>query len=122
MDVVHKEHMIVFHKRLPICDLSLGPEFLQEVQIHYDMNLEPEMLIEKLQMLVLVYTLIQSKNFFGSNSGINLEFLGKQKNSQSKDFQMPFLINGFIEPHFGTKFDSQLKSHYFFHLSSYIWF
>jgi hypothetical protein len=27
---------------------------------------------------------------------------------------MPFLINGFIKPHFGPKFDSQLKSYYYF--------
>jgi hypothetical protein len=31
MDMVDKEHMIVFHKQLLICDLSLGLKFLQEV-------------------------------------------------------------------------------------------
>jgi len=29
MDAVRKEHMIAFHKRLPICDLSLGLKFMQ---------------------------------------------------------------------------------------------
>jgi hypothetical protein len=31
MESVQKEHMIAFHKRLPICDLALGVEFLQQV-------------------------------------------------------------------------------------------
>jgi hypothetical protein len=64
----------------------LGPKFLQEVQIHYDMNLKSEMLTEKLQMLVLVYTLVQRNFFFGSNSGINLEFLGKHKKFPKQGF------------------------------------
>jgi hypothetical protein len=29
MDVVRKEHIISFHKWLPICDLSLGLKFMQ---------------------------------------------------------------------------------------------
>jgi hypothetical protein len=33
---------------------------------------------------------------------------------QSKDSHMPLLINGFIEPHFGMRFDSQVMFHYFF--------
>jgi hypothetical protein len=52
MDAVQEEHMTVFHKRLHVCDLSLGSKFLQEVPIHYDMNPKSKMLIEKLQMLV----------------------------------------------------------------------
>jgi hypothetical protein len=52
MESVRKEHMTTFHKRLPICDLSLGVEFLQQVQVHYNMNFDPEMMIEKLQLLV----------------------------------------------------------------------
>ncbi len=36
MDMVHKEHMTSFHKWLPVRDPSLGPEFLQEVLIHYE--------------------------------------------------------------------------------------
>jgi hypothetical protein len=38
-------------KHLPIYDLALGPEFLKQIQVHYDMNSEPKMFIEKLQML-----------------------------------------------------------------------
>jgi hypothetical protein len=52
MEAVWKEHMMGFHKCLPMCDPSLGPSFLQEVQVHYDINLELKMLIEKLQMLM----------------------------------------------------------------------
>jgi len=36
MDSVQKEHMIMFHKRLLICDPTLGIEFFQ--QVHYNMN------------------------------------------------------------------------------------
>jgi hypothetical protein len=42
----------MFHKRLPICDPTLGIEFLQQIQVHYNINLNPEMMIEKLQLLV----------------------------------------------------------------------
>jgi hypothetical protein len=38
-------------KHLPFCDLAFGPEFLKQIQVHYDMNLEPKMLTEKLHML-----------------------------------------------------------------------
>ncbi len=31
----------------------MGLEFLRQIRIHYDMNFDPEMLIEKLQMLSL---------------------------------------------------------------------
>ncbi len=52
MKSVQKEHMTTFHKRLPVCDLVLGAEFLQEVQVHYNMNLDPKMMIEKLQLFM----------------------------------------------------------------------
>ncbi len=52
MDSVQKEHMITFHKRLPICDPTIGPKFIQQVHVHYNMNLNPEMMTEKLQLLV----------------------------------------------------------------------
>jgi hypothetical protein len=44
--------MIAFHKRLLVCDPSLGPEFLHKVEIHYNMNPKLEMLSKKLQMYV----------------------------------------------------------------------
>jgi hypothetical protein len=31
MESVRKEHMTAFHKQLPICDLALGAEFLQQI-------------------------------------------------------------------------------------------
>ncbi len=55
--------------------------------------------------------LVHTKNVFGLGNGINLELSRKFKNSQSRYFQMPCLINGFIEPHFGIRFDSQLISY-----------
>jgi hypothetical protein len=55
MDAVRKEHMTNFHKWLFVCNPSLGPKFLHKVQIHYNMNPKPKMLIEKLQMLVSAY-------------------------------------------------------------------
>jgi hypothetical protein len=70
MDVVRKEHMTTFHKWLLVCDPSLSPKFLQEVQIHYNMNPELEMFIEKLQMLVLA-CVTMDQIFFDSRNGIN---------------------------------------------------
>jgi hypothetical protein len=94
MNMVCKEHMTIFHKHLHVCDLSLGPKFLHEIQTHYDMNLESECLLKNYRCKFW-HVLIQIRNFFGLGSGINLEFSGKLKNFQSRDFQMPFLINGF---------------------------
>jgi hypothetical protein len=51
MDQVWKDHTSTFMKHLPICDLTLGLEFLKQIQVHYDMNLDLEMFIKKLQML-----------------------------------------------------------------------
>jgi hypothetical protein len=52
MENVQKEHMIAFHKRLPVHDLAFHPKFLQQVKVHYNINLDPKMMIEKLQLLV----------------------------------------------------------------------
>jgi len=42
-------HYSGFYKHLLVCDSHFGPEFLHEIQAHYD-NLEPEMFIENFQM------------------------------------------------------------------------
>lgn len=52
IESVKKEHMTPFNKSLPMCDLVLGLEFPQQVQVHYDMNLNLKMFMETLQMLV----------------------------------------------------------------------
>jgi hypothetical protein len=52
MENVQKEHMIAFYKRLLVCDPTFSPEFLKQIQIHYNMNLDPEMMTEKLQLLM----------------------------------------------------------------------
>jgi hypothetical protein len=38
MELVQKEHYFAFCKHLLVCDLALGPNFLKEIQVHYDMN------------------------------------------------------------------------------------
>jgi hypothetical protein len=40
-------------------DLALGLSFLKEIQVHYDMNSKPKMLVEKLQMFA--YSCVSSK-------------------------------------------------------------
>jgi hypothetical protein len=52
MESVRKEHMTTFHKRFHVCDPSLGPKFLQQVHVHYNMNPYLEIMIEKLQLFV----------------------------------------------------------------------
>jgi hypothetical protein len=51
MEQVRKEHYLTFCKHLLVCDPGLWIEFLQEIQAHYDNNLEPEMFIEELRCL-----------------------------------------------------------------------
>jgi hypothetical protein len=53
MEQIKKEHLITFTKQLLICYPSLGPKFLWQIYIHYDMNSDPEMLTYKLQTLAL---------------------------------------------------------------------
>jgi hypothetical protein len=35
-----------------VCDPALGLEFHQQVQVHYNMNLDPKMMTEKSQLLM----------------------------------------------------------------------
>ncbi len=55
MELVCKEHYSTFYKHLLVCDMALGPNFFKEIQVHYNMNLKLEMLIEKPQMLAYSY-------------------------------------------------------------------
>jgi len=48
MESVQKEYTRTFHKRLLLCDPTLGIEFLQQVQIHYNMNHVPKLMTKKL--------------------------------------------------------------------------
>jgi hypothetical protein len=48
MEQVKKDHYSNVCKHLLICDPFLGANVLKEIYVHYDMNLESEMLIEKL--------------------------------------------------------------------------
>ncbi len=53
--VCRKDNYNALLKHLPVCDLTLGDAFLEQVQTHYDMNSKPKLLIEKLQLLVTSY-------------------------------------------------------------------
>jgi hypothetical protein len=46
MEQVRKDHYLAFCKHSPIRDPSLGVNFLRELQVPYEMNLELKMLIE----------------------------------------------------------------------------
>lgn len=61
MDQVRKENYSDFLKCLPICDPIFGKEFLEQVQMHYDMCSESKMLTEKMQMLVTSYVSNEQK-------------------------------------------------------------
>jgi hypothetical protein len=61
MEQVKKDHYSTFCKHLPICDFSLGVHFSRDIQVHYDMNLDQKMLIEKLQTLTYSFILVEHK-------------------------------------------------------------
>jgi len=63
MEHVRKEHYLAFCKHFPIYDPSLGTKFLQEIQAHYDNNLEFKMLTKKFQMFVYFAVSKEQKNF-----------------------------------------------------------
>jgi hypothetical protein len=52
MENVQKEHMTTIHKILPICELAFHLKFLQQVKVHYNMNIDLEMMTKELQLLV----------------------------------------------------------------------
>lgn len=52
MESVWTKHKTTFHKRLLVCDPTFGPKFLQQVHVHYNINLDPEMMTKKLQLLI----------------------------------------------------------------------
>jgi hypothetical protein len=59
MEQMRKDHYLAFCKHLPVCDPSLGVDLLKEIHVHYDMNSERKILIEKLQMLT--YSFVSTK-------------------------------------------------------------
>jgi hypothetical protein len=61
MEHMKKDHYSTFCKHLSICDPSLGVDFVREIHVHYDMNLEPEMLTQKFQMLAYSCVLVEQK-------------------------------------------------------------
>jgi hypothetical protein len=61
MDQVMKDNFNAFVKHLLVYDPILGEEFLEHVQMHYDMSSKLEMLTKKLQMLVTSYVSSKKK-------------------------------------------------------------
>ncbi len=61
MELVRKDHYSTFCKHFHVCDLALDTDFLQEIQVHYDMNFGLEMFIEKLQMLAYMCVSLEQK-------------------------------------------------------------
>jgi hypothetical protein len=59
MEQVRKDHYSTFCKHLLVCDISMGSDFLKEIHVHYDMNLQLEMLTKKLQMFTYSYVSIK---------------------------------------------------------------
>lgn len=51
MDQIWKDHTFAFTKHLFVYNLVFGLEFLKQIQVHYDMNLDLKMFTEKLQTL-----------------------------------------------------------------------
>jgi hypothetical protein len=48
MEQAKKDHYFAFCKHFHVCDLALGKNFFKQIQVHYDMNSELEMLTKKL--------------------------------------------------------------------------
>jgi hypothetical protein len=71
--------MTTFRKRLLVCDPALGIEFLQQVHVHYNMNFNPKMMTEKLQLLVSSQVSNEQKVFWLKQWNQSF-FLGKLKN------------------------------------------
>jgi hypothetical protein len=46
MEQVRKDHYLAFCKHLLVCDPTLGPNFLKEIQVQYDMSSKPQMFTE----------------------------------------------------------------------------
>jgi hypothetical protein len=91
MEQVRKDHYSAFCKHLPICDPSLGPNFLKEIQVHYHMNSKLKMLTKKFQMFTYSYILAK-KMFLWLKMWNGLLFYGRPKNSPCLGFLTPIFV------------------------------
>ncbi len=94
MELVRKEHYFAFCKHLLICDPTLGLDFFKEIQVHYDMNLEPKMFMKKLQMLTYSCVTPQQK----------LSWLKTWNESNVLKEAKKFLEQGFLDQQFDKWF------------------
>jgi len=61
MDQVRKDHTSTFTKHMLVCNPTLGLEFLKQIHVHYNMNLDLEMFVEKLHMLAFAHVTKKQK-------------------------------------------------------------
>ncbi len=72
MEVDHKEHIIMFHKQLPMCNPTL------DIKVHHNVNLKLKMLMEKLQMLFL-FLVTMNQRSIGLSNETNLQSFVRPK-------------------------------------------
>jgi hypothetical protein len=96
MEVYCKEHIIMFHKQLPMWN----PTF--DIKVHHDVNLKLKMLMQKVQMLFLLL-LTMNQRSIGLSNGTNLQSFVRHKKFSCRYSQMPLLINDVTRPFFGTR-------------------
>jgi hypothetical protein len=96
MEVDRKEHIIMFHKRLPMCNPTL------DIKVHHNVNLKLKMLMEKLQMLFLLL-LTMNQRSIGLSNETNLQSFVRPKKFSCRYSQMPLLINDVTRSVFGTR-------------------
>ncbi len=102
MEVYCKEHIIMFHKCSHVCDPTLDIKFLHHVQVHHNMNSKPEILMEKLQMLVFAFVSNEPKvHWLKQWNQFAVLYVAQKDPMQGS--QMPLLINGFTRPFFGIR-------------------
>lgn len=111
MEQVKKDHYSAFYKHFPVCDPSLGLDFLREIQVQYDMNSKPKMQIEKLQMFANSYVLVKQKLLWFKMWN-ECCFERNHKNFLSPAFLIPNFTSGCTRQLFGIKYSTS-KCYFF---------
>ncbi len=104
MESVRKEHMTMFHKRLLVCDLALGPEFFcNKYRFITTWILIHKWWLQSWSCLCLCKWPM-NKRFISWSSGTSPWFSGKLKNFPRSSYRMPSLKNGFTRQCFGFSY------------------
>lgn len=93
MDQVRIKNYNAFLKHLHICNPILGEEFLEQVQMHYDMSFELEIQIKNLQILVTSYLSSKQKVKWFKQSNY-LQQPGRLPSFQNRGSSMQYVENG----------------------------